>query len=72
MLEHTGSHATYASGMVLLPEEEFGVVVLMNLNDEVALVALLPDAHRDRPDPAGTRPAPADLLRRRRWGSTAR
>lgn len=35
-LEHTGSHATYASSMLLLPEEEFGVVVLMNLNDEIA------------------------------------
>lgn len=36
MLEHTGSHATFASGMVLLPEEGLGVVVLMNMNDEVA------------------------------------
>jgi CubicO group peptidase (beta-lactamase class C family) len=36
MLEHGGSHATYASGMLLLPEEEIGVVVLMNLNDENA------------------------------------
>jgi len=36
MLEHGGSHATYASGMVLLPREEIGVVVLMNLNDENA------------------------------------
>jgi CubicO group peptidase (beta-lactamase class C family) len=36
MLEHTGSHATYASSMLLLPEEELGVVVLMNLNDEIA------------------------------------
>ena len=35
-LEHTGSHATYASSMLLLPEEEIGVVVLMNLNDEIA------------------------------------
>lgn len=36
MLEHGGSHATYASSMLLLPEEEIGVVVLMNLNDETA------------------------------------
>ena len=36
MVEHTGSHATYASGMVLLPEEGIGVVVLLNLNDENA------------------------------------
>ena len=36
ILEHGGSHATYASGMVLLPHEEIGVVVLMNLNDENA------------------------------------
>lgn len=35
-LEHTGGHPTYASSMVLLPEDEFGVVVLMNLNDEIA------------------------------------
>ena len=34
ILEHGGSHATYASGMVLLPKEGIGVVVLMNLNDE--------------------------------------
>jgi CubicO group peptidase (beta-lactamase class C family) len=36
ILEHNGSHATYASGMLLLPEEGIGVVVLMNMNDEVA------------------------------------
>ena len=36
MLEHGGSHATFASGMVLLPEEGIGVVVLMNMNDENA------------------------------------
>ena len=35
MLEHNGSHATYKSGMVLLPAEGIGVVVLLNLNDEV-------------------------------------
>jgi len=35
-LEHTGGHPTYASSMLLLPEDEFGVVVLMNLNDEIA------------------------------------
>jgi CubicO group peptidase (beta-lactamase class C family) len=36
MLEHGGSHATYASGMVLLPEQEIGVVVLLNMNDSNA------------------------------------
>jgi CubicO group peptidase (beta-lactamase class C family) len=36
ILEHGGSHATYASGMVLLHDEGFGVVVLLNLNDELA------------------------------------
>ena len=35
MLEHNGSHATYKSGMVLLPAEGIGVVLLMNMNDEV-------------------------------------
>jgi CubicO group peptidase (beta-lactamase class C family) len=35
-LEHGGSHATFASSMLLLPEEEIGVVVLLNLNDEIA------------------------------------
>jgi CubicO group peptidase (beta-lactamase class C family) len=34
ILEHNGSHATYASGMVLLPKEGIGVVVLLNMNDE--------------------------------------
>jgi hypothetical protein len=36
MLEHGGSHSTYATGMVLLPDEGYGVVVLMNRNDEAA------------------------------------
>jgi CubicO group peptidase (beta-lactamase class C family) len=36
MLEHSGSHSTYATGMVLLPEAGYGVVVLMNRNDEAA------------------------------------
>jgi CubicO group peptidase (beta-lactamase class C family) len=36
MLEHNGSHATYASGMALLPEQEIGVVVLINMNNELA------------------------------------
>jgi CubicO group peptidase (beta-lactamase class C family) len=35
MLEHNGSHSTYASGILLLPEQGIGVVVLMNLNDEI-------------------------------------
>lgn len=34
--EHTGSLSSFASGTVLLPEAGYGVVVLMNLNDEVA------------------------------------
>jgi CubicO group peptidase (beta-lactamase class C family) len=37
MLEHGGSHSTYATGIVLLPEAGYGVVVLMNRNDEAAL-----------------------------------
>jgi CubicO group peptidase (beta-lactamase class C family) len=36
ILEHGGSHSTYATGMVLLPEAGYGVVVLMNRNDEAA------------------------------------
>jgi CubicO group peptidase (beta-lactamase class C family) len=36
MLEHNGSHATYASGMALLPKQEIGVVVLINMNNELA------------------------------------
>jgi CubicO group peptidase (beta-lactamase class C family) len=36
ILEHGGELATYASGMVLLPEEGIGVVIIMNLNDEAA------------------------------------
>jgi CubicO group peptidase (beta-lactamase class C family) len=36
VLEHGGGHATFASGMLLLPKEEIGVVVLMNLNDDFA------------------------------------
>jgi CubicO group peptidase (beta-lactamase class C family) len=36
ILEHTGSHGNYASGMVLLPDEQLGVVVLMNTDDAVA------------------------------------
>jgi hypothetical protein len=36
MLEHGGSHPTFASSMLLLPEEEIGIVVVMNLNDENA------------------------------------
>ncbi len=34
MLEHVGRQPTYASGMLLLPMEGIGVVILMNLNDE--------------------------------------
>ena len=34
--EHTGSMLSFASGTVLLPEAGYGVVVLMNHNDEVA------------------------------------
>jgi CubicO group peptidase (beta-lactamase class C family) len=36
VLEHTGGHATFASGMMLLPERGLGVVMLMNMNDEIA------------------------------------
>jgi CubicO group peptidase (beta-lactamase class C family) len=36
MLEHGGSHATFASSMLLLPDERIGIVVLLNLNDENA------------------------------------
>lgn len=36
ILEHSGSHSTYATGMVLLPDAGYGVVVLMNRNDEAA------------------------------------
>jgi CubicO group peptidase (beta-lactamase class C family) len=36
ILEHTGSHSTYASAMLLLADEGIGVVVLLNLNDEIA------------------------------------
>jgi CubicO group peptidase (beta-lactamase class C family) len=35
MVEHSGGHATYASEMAMLPDEEIGVVVLINMNDEV-------------------------------------
>lgn len=33
-LEHGGDLANFAAGMVILPEAGYGVVVLMNLNDE--------------------------------------
>jgi CubicO group peptidase (beta-lactamase class C family) len=33
MLEHGGDHATTATGVLLLPEDGWGVVVLMNMND---------------------------------------
>ncbi|MDP9468525.1 MAG: beta-lactamase family protein [Chloroflexota bacterium] len=36
ILEHGGSHSTYATGMILLPDAGYGVVVLMNGNDEAA------------------------------------
>jgi CubicO group peptidase (beta-lactamase class C family) len=36
VLEHGGSHNTYASGMLLLREAGYGIVVLLNLNDEAA------------------------------------
>ncbi|HET8776198.1 MAG TPA: serine hydrolase domain-containing protein, partial [Candidatus Limnocylindria bacterium] len=34
--EHTGSNSSFASGTILLPQAGYGVVVLLNLNDEVA------------------------------------
>jgi CubicO group peptidase (beta-lactamase class C family) len=36
VLEHGGSHTTFAGGMALLPEEEIGVVVLLNTDDSAA------------------------------------
>jgi CubicO group peptidase (beta-lactamase class C family) len=36
ILEHGGSVATHASDMVLMPEAGYGIVVLMNLNDQAA------------------------------------
>jgi hypothetical protein len=36
MLDHTGSHSTYATAIGLLPDAGYGVVVLMNRNDEAA------------------------------------
>ena len=33
MLEHGGDHATTATGVLLLPDDGWGVVVLMNMND---------------------------------------
>ena len=33
MLEHGGDHATTATSVLLLPDDEWGVVVLMNMND---------------------------------------
>lgn len=36
ILEHNGSHSTYATAMLLLPDAGYGVVVLMNRNDEAA------------------------------------
>jgi CubicO group peptidase (beta-lactamase class C family) len=36
MIDHTGSHSTYATALALLPDAGYGVVVLMNRNDEAA------------------------------------
>lgn len=36
MIDHTGSHSTYATAMAILPEAGYGIVVLMNRNDEAA------------------------------------
>jgi len=36
VLEHTGSHITYAGGMALLLERRLGVVILMNTDDAAA------------------------------------
>ena len=35
MLEHGGSFANFAAGMLVMPEAGYGVVALMNLNDEL-------------------------------------
>jgi CubicO group peptidase (beta-lactamase class C family) len=36
LLEHSGSHDTYAGGMVLLPAQGLGIVILMNTDNSVA------------------------------------
>jgi len=36
ILEHGGSLATFASDMVVMPEAGYGIVVVMNVNDEAA------------------------------------
>ncbi len=36
VLEHQGDHESYASSMLLIPEHELGVIVLLNINDESA------------------------------------
>ena len=34
ILEHEGDHESYASSILLIPEQKLGVVVLLNINDE--------------------------------------
>ncbi len=36
VLEHGGDHANFATGIIMAPEDGWGVAVLMNLNDEAA------------------------------------
>ncbi len=36
ILEHEGDHESYASSILLIPEQKLGVVVLLNINDESA------------------------------------
>lgn len=36
MIDHTGSHSTYATAIGILPDAGYGVVVLMNRNDDAA------------------------------------
>ena len=36
MIDHTGSHSTFATAIGLLPDAGYGIVVLMNRNDEAA------------------------------------
>jgi len=44
-LEHTGSGPSAASGIIMLPEEKIGVVVLLNINDE-SVPSLYHNMHR--------------------------
>lgn len=45
VFEHTGSGPSAASGIIMLPEEKIGVVVLLNINDE-SVPSLYHNMHR--------------------------